>query len=152
MGRWRYVNFAILIAMGVLLYMALYTAHSPLAPKPLGAVVYPAKAGVWQAQAGHPADLAGRERWPVRVRVCAACYRNLRTAGVAVSPERPAGLDAASVARIRGRPHRGAARVNPAQAPCEAEDMRLWLGLHAANGDVRWLSWPLKDGACAGAS
>lgn len=149
MGRWRYLNLLILLAVLVFLYMALFTSKSPLAPKALGTAVHPWQpVGPWQARAGHRANLAPGQPAGLEVQFCPGCYRDIRRAGATLAVERPESLDAPSVARVEGAPHRLAARVAVPETACGA-DVRLWVGAADWSGRVHWAGWPLSASALA---
>ena len=144
MGRWRYLNILILLACAVFLYLGLFTARSPLVPKPLGAVVRAEQAiGPWSVRIGHGDSLAPGQRVVVQVRFCPRCYRHILRAGLAVAATPPEGLDAPAVAPLHGEPHRHSAAVRiPADgAP---EDLILWLGARGLDGRTHWTGWPLR--------
>lgn len=149
MGRWRYLNLAILLAVLVFLYVGIFTSRSPLAPKALGTVVHPWQpVGQWEVRAGHAADLPPDRPSRVQVQFCPACYRQIRRAGAAIAGARPDSLDAATVAPVRGAPHRFAARVTVPEDRC-ADALRLWVGVQAWSGRVHWASWDVDAAARA---
>ena len=149
MGRWRYLNLLIVLAVLVFFYIGIFSASSPLAPKALGTAVHPWQpVGPWTVRAGHGTALTPGRRTGVQVQFCAGCHRDIRRAGVAIAAKRPDGLDAEPVARVRGAPHRVAAHVRVPEQACGGA-MRLWVGGADWSGTVHWASWPLPAGALA---
>jgi hypothetical protein len=149
MGRWRYLNLAIVLAVLVFLYIGIFTSSSPLAPKALGTVVHPWQpVEAWRVRAGHGRGLTPGRKTGVQVQFCPGCYRDIRRAGAAIAVERPDGLAAPNVARVRGAPHRLAAHVGVPDRAC-ADAPRLWVGAADWSGVVHWASWPIPDRAVA---
>lgn len=148
MGRWRYLNFAVLLACVAFLYIGLFTVRSPLAPKPMGAVVHPMQAvGPCRGQVGHATTLPSGERIGVQVRFSSGCTRRLLAAGVAIAADRPNALSADGMGTVRGTAHRLSAGLSVPSAAC-APDTRIWLGIRALGDAPAWTSWPL-DGSAA---
>lgn len=143
MGRWRYVNFAILVAVLVFLYIGVFSSASLLAPKALGPAAHPwAPVDGWRVRAGHAATLTPGKSADVQIQLCPGCYREIRDIGAAVSVERPDDLEAPAVAKVRGAPYRFAARVPVLRSAC-GDDVQLWVGAADWSGTVHWASWDI---------
>jgi len=144
MGRWRYLNLLVLLACAVFLYLGLFTARSPLVPKPLGAVVRAEQAlGPWTARLGHGESPSPGQRVVVQVRFCPRCYRAVAEVGLAVAGTQPAGLDAPGVAPLHGEPHRRSAAVTVPDT-VSPEALSIWLGARGVDGVTHWARWPLR--------
>ncbi len=151
MGRWRYLNLALLLACGVFLYLGLFTARSPLVPRPMGAVVHPMRPlGSVRAQIGHGEALTPGAAAMIQVRFCPRCYREIHAAGVAIAEGRPGTLDAPGVAPVRGQPHRFAARAPVPKDACQRPP-RLWLGIRTREGRTIWTAWAVPSTVFASA-
>jgi hypothetical protein len=147
MGRWRYLNLAVLLAVGFFLYQGLFTVRSPLAPKPMGAVVHPMQPiGPCRGQVGHAVHLRSGERVGLQVRLSPGCSQQLLDAGVAIAADRPGSLAEDGVGIVRGTANRLSAGLSVPSAACAA-DARIWLGVRAPGDEPAWTSWPLEGSA-----
>ena len=147
MGRWRYVNLTILLAFGVFLYMSLYTARSPLAPKPIGDIVYQFQSvGPCQGRVGHAAMLNVGERIAIQVQFDPDCTTELLSAGVVIASNEPTSFTVDHVSSVRGTPNRLTASLPVPQNAC-APEARIWLGVKGLTRGLSWTSWPISDTA-----
>lgn len=149
MGRWRYLNLAILLATAVFFYIGVFTSGSPLTPRALGDVVRPWQTvGGIEVRVGHAGTLDISAHPRIEVQFCPRCYRRIERAGVRISATRPHALTAEGVARIHGNPHRFAAHGRVAAQRC-GPGIRIWLGVKGWDGAVDWTSWPLRPSQSA---